>query len=125
MSGVAGIGPSFDARVRTVTSSQTSQRQHDFAALLGREMTRPGASSANPEQRARTAAEDFVATSLVEPLLKSVREANQAPAPWGPSDVEKSFGGLMDADRARQIVRSSSFGIVDRLARDLLQRPVG
>ena len=121
MSGVIdGIGTGFDARVRTATNS-AAQRQRDFAELLNRELTRPGAGDRTPEERARSAAEDFVATSLVEPLLKSVREANEAPAPWGPSDVEKSFGSLMDADRARQIVRSSSFGIVDRLARDLLQ----
>jgi len=115
--GVFGpAGGGGDAR----TARVLGERQTDFAELLNRELTRADAGSGSAEQRARSAAEDFVATALVEPLLKEVRAANDAPAPWGPSDVEKQFGGLIDADRARRLVRSGSFGIVDRLARDLL-----
>ena len=122
---IDSLSAGVDARVRTVQVSSTGDRQRDFAAMLGREMSRADAGQETPEQRARTAAEGFVSTALVEPLLKAVREANEAPAPWGPSDVEKRFGGLIDAERATQIVRSSSFPIVDRLARDLLQRSAG
>ncbi|MEM1183574.1 MAG: hypothetical protein AAGI53_01085 [Planctomycetota bacterium] len=114
------LNAGLDTRMRSVADTTQSQRQRDFASLLNREMSMPGAGKDTPEQSARAAAEDFVATALVQPLLKAVREANQAPAPWGPTDVEKQFGGFIDADRSRQIVRAGNFGIVDRLARDLL-----
>ena len=131
---LSGFGAAIDPRLRAGGSSfapgssagssagsLVADRQRDFASLISRQTAGIDPGADTPEERARATAQDFVATSLLEPLLRSVREANQAPAPWGPSDVEKRFGGLIDAEQARNIVRSSNLGIVDRLARDLLR----
>jgi len=79
-----------------------------------------GASTQTPEQRARAAAEKMVATAFVQPVLKQLREANNAPAPWGPTDAEKQFGPLLDAQIAERIVQAARFPTVDRMARMIL-----
>jgi hypothetical protein len=55
-------------------------------------------------------------------VLAAVREANTAPPPFGPTDVEKRFGSLMDAERASGLVKGANWGIVDRLTADLIGR---
>jgi Rod binding domain-containing protein len=75
----------------------------------------------SPEGKARKAAEDMVSLSLIEPTLKMLRESNNAAAPFAPGDVEKAFGPLLDQAISQRIVRASGFGIVDRLASDLLK----
>lgn len=76
----------------------------------------------SPEQRARSAAEEFVAQALVFPILKLMRETNQAAAPFAPGDYEKSIGSLHDVETAARIVRASNFPLVDAVARNLLKR---
>ena len=80
-----------------------------------------GASAQTPTERARDAAERFVAMTFVEPVLSSMREQNQAAAPFAPNQAEKQFRGMLDARLAEDIVRASNFPLVDRLARDLLR----
>lgn len=75
----------------------------------------------SPEGKARRAAEDLVSVSLVEPTLKLLRESNAAAPPFGPGEGEKAFGPLLDQAIAERVVRASGFGIVDRLASDLLK----
>lgn len=77
------------------------------------------------EQRARGAAEEFVAMALVQPVLKQLRESNNTPPPFGPTDGEKKFGAVLDTEVAKRIVRASGFPLVDRVASSLLERSRG
>lgn len=106
-----------------VPSTSLSARQNGFAEILGQSRDRLGPAEP-PEQRARRAAEDFVSSALIEPILKSLREANNTAPPFAPGPAEKQFRGLIDTHMARQIAHSSRFPLVDRLARDLLNKPL-
>jgi Rod binding domain-containing protein len=70
-------------------------------------------------EKARQAAEDFVAMAFVEPILEQIRETNQAAPPFAPTNGEKQFRAMLDATLAREITRAARFPLVDRLARDL------
>lgn len=87
--------------------------QKSFERILGRKTDKVG-----PEA-AREAAEDFVSMALVLPVLKQLREMNQAAAPFAPGEAEKKFGALLDAEMAGRLVRSTRFGIVDAVAERL------
>lgn len=93
-------------------------RQESFASVISRADHRPGARTR--EEKARSAAEDLVAITFIQPVLKQVRESTGGAAPFAPTDAERRFGTLMDAELARRVVRSAGFSLVDRLARDLL-----
>jgi Rod binding domain-containing protein len=99
----------------TLSRDRAAQRSGDapFRRTLAYERS--------PEGKARKAAEDMVSLSLIEPTLKMLRESNNAAAPFAPGDVEKAFGPLLDQAISQRIVRASGFGIVDRLASDLLK----
>ncbi|MGD9692854.1 MAG: hypothetical protein AB7G17_05345 [Phycisphaerales bacterium] len=84
--------------------------QQSFERILGRKSEKEG-----PEA-AREAAEDFVSIALVLPVLKQMREMNQAAPPFAPGEGEKKFGALLDAEMAARLVRSTRFGIVDAVA---------
>ncbi|MBL4590402.1 MAG: hypothetical protein JKY96_00430 [Phycisphaerales bacterium] len=71
--------------------------------------------------RARQAAEQLVASTLITPILKSLRDSNQAAEPFGPTDADKQFGSLLDTKLADQIVSASNFPLVDRIQRDMLK----
>ena len=105
------IPPSVSA-----SSSTMLQRQRDFSAVLSRDETRSDTTAA------RQAAEDFVAMAFVEPLLSQLRESNDAAPPFAPGPAERQFGQIMDQVLSRQIVRGSSFPLVDRIEADLSQR---
>lgn len=77
--------------------------------------------SSDAQQTAREAAQDFVAVTFLAPVLKQLRDTNNAAPPFAPGPAEKQFGGLMDQHVARQIVRASHFPLVDRVAHDLLR----
>lgn len=74
---------------------------------------------------ARSAAEQFVATSLVLPVLAHMREHNNAAPPFAPTQAERHFGAMLDGELADRIVKASNFPIVERLARDLQQNTPG
>lgn len=97
-------------------------RQLDFASVLGRAQARPDESV---EDVARRSAEQFVSMALVQPLLKQMRESNHAAPPFAPSQGEKQFQSLMDAEVAQRMVRAAHFPLVDRLARDMLMKVSG
>lgn len=90
-------------------------RQESFLDLLNRSRSAPGGP--------REAAQELVAITFVEPILKALRESSQAAPPFGPAPGEREFGALRDAEFARQIVRAAQFPLVDRLARDLRRDP--
>lgn len=90
--------------------------ERSFGSTLGGALRAPD----SPDD-ARKAAEEFVAIAFVQPILKEVRESNQAAPPFGPTEAEKAFGPLLDAEIARQVVAKERYGLVDRVARQLLQ----
>jgi Rod binding domain-containing protein len=111
----AAIQPADPAltRLSSRTSAPTAERPR-FGATLGGAL-----GSVNAREHARDAAEEFVAIAFVEPVLSQIRESNHAAAPFGPSDAEKSFGPLLDAEIARRIVAKERYGLVDAVARQL------
>lgn len=94
--------------------------QQSFLNVLGKHLpeTRPQ----TPPERARDVAEQYVSIALVQPLLKQLRETSNAAPPFAPTQAEKQFRALTDADLAQRIVQAKQFPLVDRLARDLLKR---
>lgn len=89
--------------------------QRSFRDVLGISRT-----AASTKEGARDAAEQFVAKTFLEPLLKSMRENSQAAPPFAPTQAEKQFRAFADAQLSVEIVKRSDMPIVDRLARDLL-----
>ena len=108
------------ASLKPAILSDRFESQQSFARVLGREDR--SRITGTPESKARDAAQQFVAQVFVQPVLKQLRESNQAAAPFGPTDAEKTFRGQLDADLAQRIVRGTNWPLVDRLARDMLER---
>ncbi|MGP1347105.1 MAG: hypothetical protein ACTS3F_10625 [Phycisphaerales bacterium] len=82
--------------------------------------THPGGSTRSaagdgPEEAARS----FIATALIQPVLKQLRATNSAAEPFGPGAFEKQFAPLMDQMWAEQLVRASHWPLVDSVARRL------
>lgn len=93
-----------------------------FADALSRAATlRAGGdlSAVAPDMTPRQAAEELVATAFVKPILASMRDMNQAQAPFAPTAAEKQFAPMLDAILARQIVRSGRLSLVDAVARQM------
>ncbi len=107
--GVAGIGglTGRSSPVATGTGFQSELSRVRFGATN--------------EQKARAAAEEFVATALVKPVLARMREGSQAAAPFAPGPYEKQFGPLIDNEIAKRLVQASRFDVVDAVARNLLK----
>ncbi len=70
--------------------------------------------------RARGAAAEFVAATLVQPILASLRDTNESAAPFAPGEAERAFGPMLDAEIAERIVKSARFSIVDVIAKQLV-----
>jgi Rod binding domain-containing protein len=84
-----------------------------------------GATKATGEaegDRAVEAARSFVSTALVEPILKQLRETNEAWGPFKPGKHEAQFRSMLDARIAERVVSASEWPLVERLARDLRSR---
>jgi Rod binding domain-containing protein len=115
---MATIGVEGTLSRARMTPSAASDSRDSFAQVIARASTGGG----TPEARAREGAEQLVATALVQPVLKQLRESNQAVAPFAPSQGERSFRSLMDAALAQRMVRSQHWPLVDRLARGMLKK---
>jgi len=72
---------------------------------------------------ARQQAGELVALSLVQPILAEMRETNQAWGPFAPGAWEKRLGPILDAAVAKDVVSSSSWGLIDQLASRFLGSP--
>jgi len=93
-----------------------------FASMLDRSVrTKAEGDEAEVARQTRAAAEEFVAIGLVQPILASMRELNQAAEPFAAGAAERRFGPMLDAEIAQRIVRSANFGLVDSVARQLLR----
>ncbi|CAG0995128.1 hypothetical protein PHYC_02515 [Phycisphaerales bacterium] len=88
-----------------------------FAATLARARGTNG----SPQVRARDAAEQLIANSLVAPVLKSLRESNGAAAPFAPGPGERTFRAMMDDMVAQRMVKSTHWSLVDSVARRVLR----
>lgn len=97
------------------TGAAMHQLQRSFGSTLGSVL-----SEAGDLTDTRKAAEEFVSIAFVEPILRSMRESNHAEGPFAPTAAEKSFGPLLDAEIAKQIVAHERYGLVDAVARQLL-----
>jgi Rod binding domain-containing protein len=98
-------------------SGSLLSKQEQFSGLLARSKA-----AQTPEERARSAAEQLVATALVQPVLKQLRESNNAAPPFAPNQAERTFRGLFDAAIAQRMVHAQHWGLVDRLARGMLTK---
>lgn len=76
----------------------------------------------SPESRARDAAEQLIAHSLVAPVLKSLRESNGAAAPFAPGPGERTFRAMMDDMLAQRMVKSTHWPLVDGVAQRMLRK---
>lgn len=110
--------PALQDAVRT---SDLRAQQGDFAAVIARSHKLVDGSPEAQAQAAREGAQDFVAVTLVQPLLKQLRESNNAAPPFAPSSAERQFRAMMDAQISQRIVRASHFPIVDVIARGLMR----
>ncbi len=115
---IAG-GPVGRGAVRGVDATMLTARQEGFASVMARAVRDPKKSVA---EQTRESAEQFVAMTLVQPLLKQLRENSKAAPPFAPSSGEKQFQSMLDAQVSQQIVHSSNFPLVDVVARRLLGR---
>jgi Rod binding domain-containing protein len=93
------------------------RRQAEFASVLSRSRIQ----NQSVAERARDGAEQFVSIALVQPLLKQLRESNTAAPPFAPTGAEKQFQSMFDAQIAQGLTRASRFGLVDRIAADLVK----
>jgi len=98
----ADVAESSDLFARALQSAQAASPLGDAAQL-------------SPRQ----AAEELVAQALVRPVLASLRETNQAAAPFAPGAAEKQFAPLLDAIFAQRIVASERFPLVDAVEASL------
>lgn len=97
-----------------------TERQRSFAGVLAKAGGAGGPKP--PEAQAREGAEQFVAISFLQPLLKQLRETNRASAPFAPTAGEKQMQGLMDAELAGRLAKAQRWPLVDRIAQDLLRK---
>lgn len=104
---------------RTPPAPATLEKHASFADALGRAVERPGDT---PEQEARRAAEQLVAGAFVRPILEKVREATMAAPPFQPTQGERQFRAIADAQVAQAIVHGARFPLVDRITESLLRR---
>lgn len=118
------IGPINENGGTTLTPSAASaliDRQADFSSIMARASRPIDDAPGSREAAARESAQEFVAVTLVQPLLKQLRETSKAAPPFAPSSAELQFRSMLDAQIAQRIVRASGFGIVDAVARNLLR----
>jgi hypothetical protein len=107
-------------------SAADARAQATFAGVLSRLSKAPAQNEAELKERARDAAEDFIAMSLVQPILSHMREHPlvdpEQMGPLAPGVGEKTLQPLWDAQAAREIVRASNWPMVDQLATQLLKK---
>jgi hypothetical protein len=118
----------LDATTLAASSRNSSgmlDRQRSFLESMGRHGIAPVAggesapSEGDADDKARRAAEQFVSTTFILPILKELRAQNRAAPPFGPTQAEKTLGPMMDAQLADRMVRSGQFALVDRVAAEL------
>lgn len=118
------------SRSALLPDTSLTREQADFSRILsmsgaaevGKADDSADAKNKTTEDRARATAERLVAVVLVQPILKQMRESNQAAEPFKPTRGEQQFQSMLDAKFAQEITQSARFPLVDRLARDMRQQ---
>lgn len=120
-----GLSNSADSAALIRTSGELARTrdadQEAFASILGRKGTRPAQAEQTPEAKAREAAEQLVAITFVQPVLSQARAARSSDGPFGQTQAERQFGGMIDGMTAERMVHAARWPLVDRLARDMLK----
>ncbi len=109
--GGGSLAPGADAAL--------SSRQEDFTSVIARAKNAAGRDRA---KAAREAAEQFVASALVQPILGQLRTTNWAAAPFTPTQGERTFQQMADAQTAIGLVRKGRWAIVDQIAASIERR---
>ncbi len=107
------------ARIASEPGARRTADQELFSQVISRAKDKP---NETPEQKARSAAEQLVATALVQPVLKQLRESNHAAPPFAPNEAERTFRSMSDAALAQRMVGSEHWGLIDVLARRMLTK---
>ncbi len=110
----------MSTRATVEASGELGRKQSQFSRLLVGERAK-----AVSEDEATRIARDLVAVSLVQPLLKEWREAEQSAPPFGPGQAEKQFRAMQDSNLAQELTRAQRFPLVERLVRDLRRGAAG
>lgn len=113
---IAGLGPEGGLRPRSRLDDQ---------AAFGEVLARARSERKAPEEEARGAAEQLVATAFIGPVFRGLRESNNAAAPFKPNAAERSFGQMLDTTLAQRMVSSARWGLVDSVAQKLLKKAAG
>ncbi len=109
------------ARVSLQDRNDAARIETGDKKVMFREVMAKFGGEGTPEEKARKAAEEFIAASLVKPLLQQLRESNKAQAPFAPGPYEKQFGPMIDNEIATSMVKSRGWGIVEAVERQLLR----
>lgn len=123
MTQLSSISGSMNLRQRleampTLQDVAHLQSQRSFDQALGRAQGR--APSRDKQDEARAAAEELVSRALVQPILAKLRESRDAAEPFGPSEVERAFGSISDAQFADRLTKSGNWPLVDSVARHII-----
>jgi len=107
----------------TATAPGDNRLQASFPGILADATGATGraGTTVSAEGVARKTAEEFVAVTLVQPVLAQLRATNQAWGPFAPGAYEKQFGPLLDAEVAVRMTRASNFPLVEAVTRSLLK----
>jgi len=120
---VTSAGPRLGSLTPPLTG--LAARQTEFASILARGRAKTGGTDDERRAAAREGAEEFVAMSLVQPLLKQLRDTGNAAAPFKPSNGELQFRSMLDAQISQRIVKAANFPLVDVVARGLMRESDG
>ncbi len=101
----------------SLSQPHLAERQRSFGQALATD--RRGRGADLEVDKEREAAEQLIATTFIEPMLREAREVRSSDGPFGMTEAEKQFGSLMDTATAKNMVRSWDFPMIDRLARDM------
>lgn len=117
---VSGLGGAGDvARLSSQPGAKRASDQRLFSEVIAKAQAK---ADGTPRERARSAAEQLVATALVQPVLKSMRENSNAAPPFAPNETERTFRSFMDAAIAQRMVHSGNWALVDKVAQKMLSR---
>lgn len=122
----SGFSVSAAATLSARQANAPSKAQSSFAGVLNRQQSLP---QEQPESekvsqlrsRIREVSVQYIAQSLVQPLLKQAREMRDDTPPFGATQAEKQFGALMDERTALDMVSRGRWGIVESVERRLLK----
>ena len=98
------------------TTSVMMGRAPAFASAIAR------VGGGSREQQINEAAQQLVATSLVQPILDSMMKSRFREGPFAPGPVEERFMPLLNRHLSDRIVSSANFGLIESLTNQLTSR---